>query len=455
LPVRDRRAGEERGGRQTVKLADEVRCILDRLAGAGFRAWVVGGAVRDWLGGREPADWDVATDARPEEVLALFPGARTDGAEFGRVLVGDVDVVTLRRDGVYRDARRPSTVEFTASLEEDLARRDFTINAMAWAPEGGLVDPYGGREDLRAGVIRAVGDARRRMHEDALRVLRALRFQAQLGFSIDPALQGAMREFGPRLSLVARERVAQELEKLLLGPHAGMALRSMRDLGLVGEVIPPLVPCVDYDQSTPHHLHDLYEHTVRVVEGVPAERRLRLAALLHDCGKPLCRTIGPDGVAHYYGHAKAGAKIAGAYLRAMRFPERVVGDVYLLIRRHMTQYYPETQVTAMRRLVGRLGPELARALVTLKRADALGRVGFVPPGIELMQRHLEEVLLRKDPVTEKDLALDGHAIMAILGIGPGPAVGQAKRFLLEAVREDPSLNTPEALAALLRERAVV
>lgn len=436
-----------------MKLAPEARRILDRLTGAGFRAWVVGGAVRDWLLGRQPADWDVATDARPEEVLALFPEARTDGAEFGRVLVGDVDVVTLRRDGVYRDARRPSAVEFTASLEEDLARRDFTVNAMAWSKEG-LVDPFGGQDDLRAGVIRAVGDARRRMHEDALRVLRALRLQAQLGFRIDPALQGAMREFGPRLSLVARERVAQELEKLLLGFHAGAALRSMRDLGLVGEVVSPLVPCVDYDQGTPHHLYDLYEHTVRVVEGVPAEGRLRFAALLHDCGKPLCRTVGPDGVAHYYGHAKAGAKIAEAYLRTLRLPKRVVGDVYLLIRRHMTQYYPETQVAAMRRLVGRLGPELARALVTLKRADALGRVGFVPPGVELMEKHLEEVLSRKDPVSERNLVLDGHAIMAILGIGPGPAVGQAKRFLLEAVRENPSLNTPEALAALLRERVV-
>lgn len=435
-----------------MRLTDELRRIFDRLAGAGFRTWVVGGAVRNWLLGREPADWDVATDARPEEVLALFPEAKTDGAEFGRALVGDVDVVTLRRDGVYRDARRPSTVEYTALLEEDLARRDFTINAIAWSPEGGLADPFGGQDDLRAGVIRAVGDARQRMYEDALRVLRALRFQAQLGFRIDPALQGAMRQFGPRLALVARERVAQELEKLLLGPHAGMALRTMHDLGLVGEVVPPLVPCVGYDQGTPHHLHDLYEHTMRVVERVPAEKRLRLAALLHDCGKPLCRTVGPDGVAHYYGHAKAGAKIAGAYLRAMRFPDRVVGDVCLLIRRHMTQYYPETQVAAMRRLVGRLGPELARALVALKRADALGRVGFVPPGIELMEKHLEEVLLRKDPVTEKDLVLDGHAIMAILGIGPGPAVGQAKRFLLEAVRVNPSLNNPDVLAALLREQ---
>jgi putative nucleotidyltransferase with HDIG domain len=421
-------------------LPNRVSAVARTLQAAGFRAYLVGGAVRDHLLGRPPHDHDLATDAPPERVAALLPGARSDDARFGRVGVGDVDVLTLRREGRYRDRRRPSEVVWTRSIRADLARRDFTVNAMAWDLDpagGGLVDPWGGRADLEAGLLRAVGRPERRLAEDALRALRALRLRAELGFSYHPSLLRALGTAAAEdiLADLAPERVREECTRALVAPGGGGALRDMRRLGLLPRILPECVPMVGCAQNNPMHLWDVWEHSVHAVEASAAVAHLRWAALLHDVGKPACRTLGPDGRTHFYGHEAVGEEIARAVLRRLRFPEAFVGAVASLVRRHMFSYGPETGRGAARRLVLALGPGGVRDLLELRRADRAasrwGR-GYGPEGERLLGdlRAIEEAGER---LALRDLGVSGHDVMAALGVEPGPAVGRVLRRLHQEV----------------------
>jgi putative nucleotidyltransferase with HDIG domain len=432
--------------------------IAQRLLGAGHTAYLVGGAVRDALLGRPPHDYDLATDALPEQVLALFPRGVADDAAFGRVLVDGVDVLTLRREGEYKDRRRPSRVVFSRSIRADLARRDFTVNAMAVDLSSGvLVDPFGGRRDLALGILRTVGRPEQRFAEDALRVLRAVRLRAQLGFSYHPRLAEALRVAADTevLEALSAERVRDELTAALLAPDCGLALRDLRRYGLLGHVLPECLPMVGCEQRNPMHLYDVWEHSVRAAEAVAAKPHLRWAALLHDVGKPACRTVDAEGMTHFYGHELVGADVAARVLRRLRFPERFVARVAALVRHHMFSYAPETKIGAARRLVLALGRDGARDLVELRRADRQASrwgQGYGPEGERLLS-HLRALEEAGERFTLRDLAVDGRDVMQALGVGPGPLVGAALRRLHQLVLDDALPNRREELLRWLAEHA--
>ena len=314
------------------KIPAPVLALLRRLHRAGFEAYPVGGCVRDIWRGVPPHDWDIAVSALPQQVEALFADCRVieTGLRHGTVtvLAGEypVEITSFRGESGYTDGRRPDSVQFGVSLQQDLARRDFTIGAVAWDVQNDcLIDPYGGQRDWQARLLRAVGNPERRFAEDGLRILRGLRFAATLGLTVEPATAAALRRCAPMLRRIAPERVREELEKLLCGEYAAPVLREY--IGTVGVVLPELLPMVGFAQCNPHHNRDVWEHTLAVLQNVPAERTLRWAALLHDVAKPQCCTVDEKGIRHFYGHQAAGAGVAEKLLRRLRCETRLVDDV--------------------------------------------------------------------------------------------------------------------------------
>lgn len=420
--------------------------VLSRLRASGYQAVLVGGCVRDFLLGKEPHDYDAATSARPEEILAAcaaLPCVPT-GLRHGTVTVLSqglaVEVTAFRREGTYSDGRHPDQVSFTDSLEEDLARRDFTINAMAW-DEGGLVDRFGGQADLQAGLIRCVGEPERRFQEDALRILRGLRLAAQLDFAIHPDTARAIRTETPRLSLVARERIGGEFLRLLSGPGAGRVLLDFPQT--VCEIVPQLAPTVGFDQKNPHHAWDVYTHLVKTVEKVPPEPALRLAALLHDVGKPAVFSLDETDTGHFYGHAEASARLCEDIAQSLRLDRATREQVVTLVQRHHLPLQP-TQA-CVGRWLRRLGPELFFQLLTLMKADGASCLPGQSPREELDQTaDLARTLLAQAPcLTLKDLAVNGRDALAA-GLS-GPAIGRALNRLLDQVAEGTLPNEREVL----------
>lgn len=428
-----------------------VAALCARLRSAGREAYPVGGCVRDLLLGRTPGDWDVTTSARPEEVMALFERTVPTGIKHGTVTVltgaGGVEVTTFRAEGGYADGRHPDAVTFGGDLSGDLSRRDFTINAMALGPDGAVIDPFGGRADLKAGLIRCVGEPERRFGEDALRLLRALRFAAQLDFRLEEGTAAGVRACAPQLAYVSRERVAEELKRLVCGPAAGRVLLDYPEV-LTGQVLPELAPAVGFDQRSPHHSCDVYTHCVRALERVPAEPGLRLAALLHDVGKPACCTVDGEGVGHFYGHAAAGAELADACLRRLRLDNALRERVVTLIRRHDLQLEAEPRL--VKRWLGRLGPELFFQWTALAKADAGAKFPDRAPGAARWERVEElarQLLAEGACLTLRDLEADGNDALA-RGLR-GPAVGRALAALLEGVTEGRLPNRRTELLAEL------
>lgn len=410
--------------------------ICRRLKEHGFAAYLVGGAVRDALLGRTPADWDLVTDAHPGEVAAIFPGCRRRDEKFGRVLVEGIDVLTMRSDGTYRDGRRPAAVTFTRDLERDLGRRDFTVNALAYDPfTGDLTDPCRGRKDLELRVVRTVGEAAERFGEDHLRALRALRLAAVLGFSLHPDTGEAIRAHATRLELVAPERVRAELEAMLLSDGVSTALEHLAAWGLLPTVLPELEAVYrEKDRASFHHC-------VLTAHYAPAEVGLRWAGLFHDAGK----VQGHD-------HAAAGARLAQAALERLRYPRRLVRRVTLLVEHHMFAYPEGTPSGAMRRMVLRLGFEGVRDLLALRYADrqASGRRGLGEQG-ERALAHLRQVTVEGSAIGLSQLAIDGHDVAAVLAGTGGPVVGRILNLVHQRVLDEPALNQRPALLELVRE----
>ena len=412
--------------------------VLERLENAGFRAVLVGGCVRDSLLDQIPHDYDAATSALPEQVEAACSGLHCveTGMRHGTVTVLSrslpVEVTTFRREGTYSDHRRPDRVEFTTSLEEDLARRDFTVNAMAWELSGQITDPFGGRADLEARSVRCVGEPDRRFEEDALRVLRGLRLAAQLGFSLHPDTAAALRRHIPQLALVAWERISAEWLRLLGSPGAGAVLLDFPEAAV--QVIPELGPCVGFDQRNPHHCWDVYTHSVKTLNGVPPVPALRLAALLHDIGKPPCFSLDKVGVGHFYRHSKASAVLARTALERLRLPSVLQDRVVTLVERHHLPVEPTEKWTG--RWLARLGPDLLFDLLSLKRADALACAHGQEKALAFLDRteRLARDLLKHSPcLSLKDLAVDGRDALAA-GL-KGPDIGRTLNALLEQVAE--------------------
>ena len=426
-----------------------IRVILDRLWSAGHAAYVVGGSLRDALLGGTPQDWDVTTDALPARIQSLFPGSHYEN-RFGTVLVpagsGEVvEVTTFRRDHRYRDHRRPDDVTFGDDLAGDLVRRDFTVNALAWGrpareaqPE--LVDVSGGIDDLRAGVLRAVGDPLERFDEDALRLMRAARLAAQLGFQLDPATLAGMRRTADLVRHVSQERIGQELKKMLRAREPSRGLRIMADTGILDGAIPELAEQRGVPQAKVPGM-DCWEHTLWTVDAArrlrPDDDGLALAALFHDAGKP--RTMNGG---HFIGHEQVGAEIAGGVLRRLAVPGREIARVVHLVRHHMFNYEPSWGDAAVRRLVQRVGPDALDDLLALREADNLGSGQRADQGhlIEL-RRRITEQQAQGFPLALRDLAVDGNDLQRELGLRPGPLVGALLERLLDAATGDPARNT--------------
>ena len=429
--------------------------ILRRLEAAGFQAWCVGGAVRDALLGRQIGDWDVTTSAPPEAVLSLFaPCALPTGLRHGTVTVktegGEgVEVTTFRRDGAYLDNRHPDHVEFTSSLREDLARRDFTVNAMAVNLRGEMADPFGGREDLERGLLRAVGTAEERFQEDALRILRGLRFAARLGFALSPDTGRAMVRCASLLDRIAPERIREELTGMLCGDQVLGVLLAYPDV--LGVPLPEILPCVGFDQHSRYHCWDVWEHTARAVAAAPPSPILRWALLLHDLGKPETFQTDEEGRGHFYGHWRRSAALAGDILGRLRFDNRSRDTILTLVERHDCQL-PLSE-RSVRRSLNRYGEETLRLLLTVKRADNMAQAEDYRDR-QILLRQWEDllgvVLQEGACFSVRQLAVKGGDLMG-LGLR-GPAVGRGLEALLDQVIEDRLPNDREILLDYAKEK---
>jgi len=432
-------------------LPDYALGCLTALENKGFATYAVGGCVRDAVLGRMPQDYDLCTAADPERIKAAFPKNRLvlAGEKHGTVGVvtenGIVEITTFRTEGTYQDNRHPDWVAFVADVKEDLARRDFTVNAMAYSPIRGFVDPFGGREDLKNGILRAVGDPYARFREDSLRILRGIRFAVRYGLTPDEETEKAMISLAPLIENLARERVFDELCKLLPLVSAQDLLRFAP---VLTQVIPELAPMVGFDQRSPHHAYDIYTHTAHVVASTPADLTLRWAALLHDTGKVATFSTDETGRGHFYGHAQESAALADSILRRLKAPTALRERVVFLIDKHMVLLAPER--ATLRRQLSRWGEEPMRQLLCLQQADfcSKGVTGEISNFAEILSV-LEKIAAESACLTVKDLAINGHDLMA-LGYS-GPAIGKALDALLAQVLEERLPNERQALLQGLKQ----
>ena len=430
-------------------LPESIQNCIDLLENAGFAAYAVGGCVRDACLGLTPHDYDLCTSALPEQTEAVFKDYRLvlAGEKHGTVTVitdgGPVEITTFRTEGGYRDNRHPDWVKFVPDIQGDLARRDFTVNAMAYSPTRGFADPFGGREDLRNHVLRAVGDPEARFREDSLRILRGVRFAARFGLTPEEHTMQAMLSQAGLMENLARERVFEELCKLLL---VAKAEDITRFAPILAAVIPELAPMIGFDQRSPHHAYDLITHTAHVVEGVPPTLPLRWAALLHDTGKVKTFTLDATGRGHFYGHAKDSAAIADDILRRLKAPTALREEVVPLIGRHMTRLQPDRKL--LRRQVSKYGFPMVEAQLALQQAD-MGSKGTVEDDGSAVFAEVRQLLadLKAEDacLSLKDLAVNGNDLMA-LGF-QGRAIGACLNRLLELVVEERLPNKKEALLA--------
>lgn len=439
------------------KIPSEVKDVLAALEKAGFSAYAVGGAVRDIIIGREPKDWDVATSASPEEIIKIFPDSVYENS-FGTVgvktrsenkSVSVIEVTTFRKEGKYTDFRHPDEVKFSDKLEDDLSRRDFTVNAMAVSSSGEITDPFGGRDDIKKKTIRTVGDPDKRFGEDALRLMRAIRFAAELGFDIDPETFSAIVSNADLLSKIAEERIRDEFAKMMMSEGAGPAwgIVQMEKTGIIKHVIPELLEGIGVTQNK-HHIYTVWEHNLRALDYAAksgASLEVRIASLLHDVGKPRSKAgDGPD--ATFHSHEMIGAKMAKKIMERLKFSGEISGRVVHLVRHHLF-YYNVGEVTeaGVRRFISRVGEENIDDLFKIREADRIG--SGVPKAVPYKTRHLRFMIdkVRHDPISPKMLKTDGVKLMEHLKIVPGPKVGMILGILLEDVLDEPNRNDEKHL----------
>lgn len=423
--------------------------ILKVLEANGYEAYVVGGCVRDSLLGKQPHDWDITTSALPLQVKALFSRTIDTGLKHGTVTIPSgreaYEVTTYRIDGEYLDGRHPSEVTFTASLREDLKRRDFTINAMAYNEKDGLQDFFDGISDLETHRIRAVGDPKKRFEEDALRILRAVRFSAQLGYTVEEGTLRAMRTLAPTLARISAERIAAELEKILVSPHPDR-LRMAYECGITAVILPEFDRCMETPQNNPHHIYNVGEHTMCALMQARPDRILRTAILLHDVGKPLCRSTDEKGIDHFYGHPEAGAKIAEEILRRLKSDNETRRKTVQLVRCHDREI--RLTPAGVRQAIVRIGEDLFPLLLEVKEADMLAQSTFrreeKKAHIGRVRELYAEILEHKDCLTLRDLAVNGNDLIKY-GVRPGKEMGRILHEMLEDVLAEPSHNDREYL----------
>lgn len=449
---------------QELSVPQEVLAVGKALLGAGFKAYLVGGCLRDLLLGREPKDWDITTDARPDEIQALFPesvyenvfgtvGVKTESAD-PRLKV--IEVTAFRKEGKYTDKRHPDEITFAKTVEEDLERRDFTVNAIAYDLEGGeLVDPFGGREDIKKKLLRTVGDPEARFNEDALRLLRAVRLAADLGFSIEGKTAAATKKQAGLLEFIAKERIRDELVKIVQTSGAAKGIEALEEFGLLRFTLPELREGLGVGQNK-HHIYTVFEHNLRALDYSASKNyslEVRFASLLHDVAKPRTKAgEGPDST--FYGHDVVGAKMAVRMLDNLHFPKETIKHVAHLVRYHLFYYnVGEVSEAGVRRFLNRVGPEYIDDLIKVREADRIG--SGVPKAVPYKLRHLLFMIekVKQDPIGPKMLAVNGADVMRVAAISPGPKVGAILAILLEEVLDDPAKNKKDHLEIRIVELA--
>ncbi len=441
------------GDKMKITLPEKVSFIIRTLQAAGYEAYAVGGCVRDSILGREPEDWDITTSASPQQVKALFRRTVDTGIRHGTVTVmlkrQGFEVTTYRIDGAYEDGRHPKEVTFISDLKEDLRRRDFTINAMAYNDEAGLVDEFGGIRDLERGMLRCVGEPRERFTEDALRMMRAVRFSAQLGLEIESGTKEAIRELAPNLRQVSAERIQAELVKLVISPHPE-ELRVAWDTGITGVILPELDEAMETPQRHPHHKYSVGEHTLCSMMAVAPDKVLRLTMLFHDLGKPAVRTTDEEGMDHFKGHAAVSERIAADVMNRLKFDNDTRDKVNKLVFYH--DYYIAETPGGVRRAASKIGTELFPLLLKVKRADVAAQSGYMEEeklrSLKKVERLYQEIREQEQALSLKDLAVTGRDLIDA-GMRPGKEIGETLSRLLELVLEDPQRNTKEYLLSQL------
>lgn len=442
-----------------IRIPRVAKSLAEVFASHGFQCHLVGGAVRDMLLGRELTDLDIATDALPEQVTRLFRRVVPTGIRHGTVTVlfqgARFEVTTFRTESGYTDGRRPDSVSFAPSILDDLSRRDFTINAMAYdLLAGRMEDPHGGARDLADRLIRAIGIADERFREDGLRPLRACRFAAQLGFSVDPGTLQAIPRTLDVVAGVSAERVRDEILKILASPVPSVGLELMRQTGILAVVLPELGEGVGVAQGD-LHCYDVFTHSLRACDAAPRSSvELRLAALLHDVGKPRALRVEETGRPTFHGHEKMSSDLASSILQRLRLPTAVVRRVAHLVAHHMFNYQEEWSDAAVRRFIARVGEDAIDDLLALRRADQIGmcaeNADVFPQGLSLLAARVRAVREGDRAFSVRELAVDGSDVMAVLGIGPGPTIGAILAALLQAVLDDPAMNEKERLLDIAR-----
>ena len=437
-----------------INLPEKVKYIIDSITEAGFEAYAVGGCIRDSILGREPSDWDITTSARPEQVKALFSRTVDTGIAHGTVTVmldrEGYEVTTYRIDGEYEDHRHPKEVVFTSRLVEDLRRRAFTINAMAYNETSGLVDAFDGMGDIRRGVIRCVGRAGERFTEDALRILRALRFSAQLGYTVEEGTRQAIRELAPSLAAISAERIAVELVKLLVSPHPDY-LRQAYDMGVTAVILPELDRCMETPQNHPHHCYTVGEHILHSLWGVPAVKDMRLAMLLHDIGKPRTLETDSQGITHFHGHPAVSARMAEEILRRLKLDNDTIITVRRLVEFHDYGNNVPPTPAIVRRAMNRIGEDIFAKLLIIKRADIMAQSEYRRREklelVDAWDREYRGIVARGQCISLKNLAVSGKDLIAA-GVKPGPELGAILQQMLDHVLEVPEDNTREKLLTI-------
>ena len=440
-----------------IQLPEKVKFIIDTIMEAGYEAYAVGGCIRDSILLRKPSDWDITTSASPYQVKELFRRTLDTGIKHGTVTVmldkEGFEVTTYRIDGEYEDGRHPKEVTFTRNLTEDLKRRDFTINAMAYNEKDGLVDIFGGLEDIRCKMIRCVGDPVERFSEDALRMMRAVRFSAQLGYRIEEETSNAIRVLAPDLKKISAERIQTELVKLLTSPHPDY-LRMAYETGITKVVLPEFDLCMITEQKNPHHCYTVGEHTLVAMQAVRADKVLRLAMLFHDMGKPLCVTTDEEGIDHFHGHPSVSEEIAGNVLHRLKFDNDTIYMVKKLVKYH--DQYIEPQPKNVRRAIRKMGEDVFPLLLEVKEADVQAQSDFLREKKEKNLKDVRDVYQRileeNQCVSLKTLAINGKDLIDQAGMKPGKELGEVLNELLDLVTEDPARNTREYLLKAAKER---
>lgn len=440
-----------------LNIPDYVNRIINKLEKAGYEAYIVGGSVRDLLLGRKPHDYDINTDALPEKIEEIFKEYRTleVGRNFGTIVVvqdeGNIEVTTFRLDGEYLDGRRPENVYFSKKLKDDLSRRDFTINAMAYNERIGVVDYFDGKGYLKHKLIKTVGNPQDRFNEDYLRVIRAIRFATELEFSIEDETYQACKDYGKYLPHISIERVRDEFFKILLSKYPSYGMRLLKDTGILDIILPEIGKSVGFQQHNPNHNKDVFQHTLAVLDNTSPILHLRLSALFHDIGKPDTFTIDEEGIGHFYGHHKLSADMAREILIRWKSPKDLIHKVSILIENHMTQH-DNFKEKGLKRLISRVGEEEIFTLLELQKADAIGsNENYDISGLIEREIKINHIINSKEAYEKKQLAIDGRDVIE-LGYKQGKKIGEILDYLLEQVLENPELNNKETLIKIVKQR---